>query len=326
MQKYISNYNDPIYKDYLDKLEIYYNYKLKILKKGSNDNQYFKEDKDKFELKYNTMELVLHKPKYKDIFNEIDELKEEKNKLLIEYNELQYRILNNLNNEKDYKKYQNIVDKLTQFDGKVKDLLDYYMQINAINKNLFNANQKDIDNLHKDKTELYDKIIKENDSILNRKYISDYLKLFKLNNELYNKHFKNIDYFILELPKIKENNIKTISKPKKEPEKKKKPKKSDEEIEKEKRTKLKKKLQEKLENTDKDKLKKLEKSVRDKLFKVFKFSNEKECASRSRSYDYFTKKDDILQIIEENKEIKDRLPQNYRGLTKAKICEELYKM
>ena len=221
MQKYISNYNNPIYREYLDKLEIYYNYKLKILNKGSNDIQYFKEDKDKFELKYNTMELILHKPKYKDIFNEIYELKEQKNKLLIEYNELQYRILNNLNNEKDYKKYQNIVDKLTQFDEKVKNLLDYYMQINTINKNLFNSNQQDIDNLYKDKTELYNKIIKENDSILNRKYINDYLKLFKLNNQLYDKHFKNIDYFILELPKIKENNIKKISNPKKEPEKKK---------------------------------------------------------------------------------------------------------
>ena len=97
-------------------------------------------------------------------------------------------------------------------------------------------------------------------------------------------------------------------------------------IEKEKRTKLKKKLQEKLENTNKNKLKRLEKSVKNKLFKVFKFGDEEECASRSRSYDYFTKKDDIIKIIEKNKEIKDRLPQNYRGFSKTKICEELYKM
>ena len=33
MEEYINNYNSDEYKDYLNKLQIYYDYKVKILKK-----------------------------------------------------------------------------------------------------------------------------------------------------------------------------------------------------------------------------------------------------------------------------------------------------
>ena len=33
MENYLSNFNDPIYKEYLNKLQYVYSYKVKILKK-----------------------------------------------------------------------------------------------------------------------------------------------------------------------------------------------------------------------------------------------------------------------------------------------------
>ena len=47
MEKYINNYNNQVYKDYLNRLQIYYDYKLKILKKPDVEGLYYKEDENK---------------------------------------------------------------------------------------------------------------------------------------------------------------------------------------------------------------------------------------------------------------------------------------
>ena len=77
MEKYINNYNNQVYKDYLNRLQIFYDYKLKILKKPDVEGLYYKEDENKYELKYNNMSLILTKPKYKDVFKEIEKVKDE---------------------------------------------------------------------------------------------------------------------------------------------------------------------------------------------------------------------------------------------------------
>ena len=326
MQNYINNYNNSIYKDYLEKLQYLYSYKLKILKKGEDDNRYFKEDSNSVELKYNNMHLLLTKPKYKNIFNEIEALKKEKSELIIEYNNLQYNIIHNLHKEADYKKYQEIINKLKDLDNKVKDYLEYYIKINQSNKNDRIDNFKNRDDIKKKKIELFDNIIKEPDSILHKKYIMDYFEFVNQYYDTYNKYKKDIDFIITDLPKIEEKNIIKKSEAKKEIKKKPKLKKTDEEIEKEKKSKLKKKIQEKLQNTPTAKLDKMEDSIKDQLNKLFKFSNEAECASRAHSAKFFMKKGDILQIIKKSEEIKKRLPDNYESLSKQDICKELYKL
>lgn len=323
MDTYIQNYNSDEFKEYLEKLEIFYSYKLKILnKKQKNQNidgLSYNESKDKFELNYNNISLNLTKPKYKNIFEEIDNIKEKKNELKLEYNELQYRILHNLNDEKDYKKYQKIVDELINLDEEVKQLIGYYIKVNTIQKQNERDNKTEIYNKTKELEELFNKINNET------KNINDYLELVKEIRNLKNTNYKTIDYIITELPKVEGNNIKSIVKKEKK-EKKKKAKKSNDEVLKESNSKLKKKLKKKLDNTPTEKLDKLEENIKKKLFEVFKFKNQSECASRAHSSKYFTKKPDLIKLIKKSKEIEKRLPSNYQGMSKTKICEELYKL
>ena len=245
MEEYINNYNSNKYKEYLDKLEIYYDYKIKILQKIENDKQTeglsYNETKDKFTLNYNNMFLEIKKPKYKYIFKEIDEIKETKKKLKVDYKDIKYRILHNLNNEADFKKYQEIVDKLIKLDNEVKELTEYYIKINSIQSNLKINNTNAISNFTKELESLFIKINDENDSILTRKYINDYLEIMKERYNLKNNTYKNIDYIITKLPEIKEQNIKVIDKKEEPVVKAKKVKKTNDEIQKQINSKLKKK-------------------------------------------------------------------------------------
>ena len=56
------------------------------------------------------------------------------------------------------------------------------------------------------------------------------------------------------------------------------------------------------------------------------FKNKAECESRSHSADFFTKKPELIEIIKKSPQIEKRLPSNYQGLSKTRICEELYKL
>lgn len=326
MEKYIHNFNNPVYKEYLDKLQYLYSYKVKILKKEQDESRYFKEDENTIELKYNSMYISITKPKYKNIFHEIELIKAEKKNLLIDYSNLQYKILHDLNKEQDFKTYKDLISKLKQLDDKVKGLLDYYIKVNEINKNEYKENIKNREDIKKKKMELYTDILQEQDSILNKKRIMDYLDFVNQYYNTYNKSESTIDFIIEKLPEIKEDNIikKKIKKEKKEI--KPKLKKTDEEIEKEARSKLKKKIKEKLDNTPQRDLDKLEKSVKDKFLKLFKFKNEKECSDRSYKAKHFMKKPEIIEIIKKSKDIEKRLPDNYMSLSKTDICKELYKL
>lgn len=330
MEEYINNYNSDEYKNYLNKLQIYYDYKVKILKKMEKkkdiDGISYNETNDKFILKYNNMSLEITKPKYKYIFEEIENIRQEKKKLKVDYKELQYRILHNLNNEAGYKKYQKIVDELINLDNKVKELTEYYIKINSIQSNLETNNKNAINDFTKELESLFAKINDETDSILTRKYINDYLEIMKERHNIKNKTFKQIDYIITKLPEVKEQNIKAIVKKDKPVKKPKKVKKTNDEIQKDINSKLKKKIKEKLENTSSKDLNKLEQDIKKKLFKVFRFKNKAECESRSYSADFFTKKPELIEIIKKSPEIEKRLPSNYQGLSKTRICEELYKL
>ncbi len=330
MEEYINNYNSAEYKDYLNKLQIYYDYKVKILKKMEKkkdiDGLSYNETNEKFTLKYNNMSLEITKPKYKYIFEEIENIRQEKNKLKVDYKELQYRILHNLNNEADYKKYQKIVDELIKLDNKVKELTEYYIKINSIQSNLETNNKNAINDFTKELESLFAKINDETDSILTRKHINDYLEIMKERHNIKNKTFKQIDYIITKLPEVKEQNIKAIVKKDKPVKKPKKVKKTNDEIQKDINSKLKKKIKEKLENTSSKDLNKLEEDIKKKLFKVFRFKNKAECESRSHSADFFTKKPELIEIIKKSPQIEKRLPSNYQGMSKTRICEELYKL
>lgn len=326
MEKYINNFNNPSYKDYLEKLQLVYSYKLKILKKGADDARYFKENDKTIELKYNSMHILINKPIYKNIFKEIELIKEEKKELLIDYNNLQYKIIHDLNKESDFKKYKEIIEKLKVLDEKVKNYLDYFIKINEINKNEYNNNIRSREDIQKKKQELYNDILTEQDSILNKKRIIDYLDFVNQYYDTYNKYHKTYDFIIEKLPEIKETNIIKKTPKKQKTEKKPKLKKTNEEIEKEKKSKLKKMIQEKLNNTPQKSLDKLEDNIKQKFFNLCKFKNVKECADRSYRAKHYMKKPEIIDIIKKSKEIEKRLPDNYMSLSKDDICKALYKL
>lgn len=326
MEKYINNFNNPSYKDYLEKLQLVYSYKLKILKKRADDARYFKENDKTIELKYNSMHILINKPIYKNIFKEIELIKKEKKELLIDYNNLQYKIIHDLNKETDFKKYKEIIEKLKVLDEKVKNYLDYFIKINEINKNEYNNNIRNREDIQKKKKELYNDILTEQDSILNKKRIIDYLDFANQYYNTYNKYHKTYDFIIEKLPEIKETNIIKKTPKKQKTEKKPKLKKTNEEIEKEKKSKLKKMIQEKLNNTPQKNLDKLEEDIKQKFFNLCKFKNVKECADRSYRAKHYMKKPEIIDIIKKSKEIEKRLPDNYMSLSKDDICKALYKL
>ena len=326
MENYLSNFNNPIYKEYLNKLQYVYSYKLKILKKEPDKTRHYKENAETIELKYNSMHIVITKPKYKDIFTEIESLKKEKKDLLVDYSNLQYKILHELNNQTDFKNYKDIISKLKDIDTKVKGYLEYYIKVNEMNRNEYKENLKKRNDIKTKKIELYEDILQEQDSILNKKRIIDYLNFGNQYYSTFDKTENVIDYVIVKLPEIKEKNIIKKKVKKEIQEIKPKLKKTDEEIEKEKRSKLKKKIKKKLNSKSQQDLNKLEKDVKDKFLKLFRFKNEKECSDKTRTAEHYMKKPEIIDIIKRSKDIEKRLPENYKTLSKPDICKEIFKL
>tara|TARA_B100000963_G_C22636949_1_gene678112 strand:+ start:274 stop:1254 length:981 start_codon:yes stop_codon:yes gene_type:complete len=326
MENYLSNFNDPIYKEYLNKLQYVYSYKVKILKKEQDETRYYKENAETIELKYNSMHIVITKPKYKDIFKEIELIKKEKKELLVDYNNLQYKILHDLNNQTDFKNYKETITKLKELDNKVKEYLEYYIKINEMNRNEYKENLKKRNDIKTKKIELYEDILQEQDSILNKKRIIDYLNFGNQYYSTFDKTENLIDYVIVKLPEIEEKNIIKKKVKKEIQEIKPKLKKTDEEIEKEKRSKLKKKIKKKLNSKSQQDLNKLEKEVKDKFLKLFIFKNEKECSDKKRTAEHYMKKPEIIDIIKRSKDIEKRLPENYKTLSKPEICKEIFKL
>jgi len=325
MSIYLDNLNSAIYSDYLVKLDLYNNLKKKILKKGSDETKYYNEDTNNYYVKYNNIELTIQKPIYKNVFNEMNNIKIKKKNLLIDYHNLRYKIIHDLNNKSDFDKYNSIVLELKDYDERLKELIEYYINANKINRNEREKNNNEINKLREEKNKLYSDILEEKDSLLNKKYINDYLDLINSYYEKQNYYEKTIDFYIEELPNIEEKNVK-IEKPKTNKKEKTKKEKTDDEIEKEKLSKLKEKIKNKLNNTPQEKLDKLEDNVKREFLKLFKFKNKKECSSRSYKSDSFMKKPDIIKIISRSKDIEKRLPSNYQSFSKEKICEELYKL
>lgn len=62
-------------------------------------------------------------------------------------------------------------------------------------------------------------------------------------------------------------------------------------------------------------------NIKDLLKNVYKFKDKTECLSKQRSKAFYMSKEDILQEIEKNENLKKLMPSNYKKLTKDKLCE-----
>jgi hypothetical protein len=343
IQTYIDNYikdeNKNLINNYLTELTEFHRFKndMLITKFNNKTNDYIlNETIDEYNIKYKNNKIILKKPIYKNIFDEINILKNQKKIKKIEYDDLQYRILYNLNTEKDFKKYNDIVDELTKLDEEIKSLIDCYIQINRDNKIKIDHNANIYNKLIEEQQELYDKILNEKSNIDNKNNIDNYIELkqkqFKItDNTTNNSHLQqifsnNIDYIIVKLPEI----VKTTTKKEKKLEVDKKTKEkinlTDEQKMRKQEKKLIKKINDKLQKTPNGNISKLEQTIRTKLLKEFKFKNEGECGSKAYSADYFIKKSDLLYIIKKYPEVETLLPKDYHKLSKDKICNQLFKL
>lgn len=329
---YIDNYHSKENKEYLQLIQSMFGYKTKIINdSNSEDNGYFYTETDnKYHVKYKKFHVKVIKPIYKKIQNEIDNLKEEKKTLLLEYNSLKYNIIHEINTEKDYTTYDNLVKKLLKIDEDIEDLVEYYKKVNITNLTDKIKSEERIKEINEEIQNLNDKfknnIIKDN--IEKKKGFDSYKLLLEEKTNLEKQFFNEIDYIILKKPIIEYLSDKKVEKKKKKNTKNTKnvPK---GDIEQQKRYKLKQKIKEKNAKSDlpvEEKIAKLEKKIKKAFFNEFKFKNEEECSSGSYSEDYFTKKPQILKIINKYPDIKKLMPKGYNKLPKDEICKELYKL
>jgi len=340
IQTYIDNYikdeNKKIMNDYLNELKEFNKIKNNIYKSKNKNDYTLTETKEEYNIKYKKTDIRLKKPIYKNIFDEINILKNKKKLKKLDYDYLQYRILYNLNTENEINKYNKLVDELRGIDNEIKDLIECYILINKDNKIKIDFNTSYYKKLKQEQKGLYDKIINENSELNNKNNIDNYIKLkneqFEITDtnknspKLKQVFSNNIDYIIVNLPEIIKESTKKKKSVKKEKKLKEKILLTDDEKLREQNKKLIKKINNKLQKIDKEKINTIEKKILDKIFKDFNFKDEKECGSRSSSADYFIKKPDLVKIIKKYPEVEKLMPSNYNKLSKDKICKELFQI
>ena len=219
-QTYIDNYNSNHFKEYLEINRKISDYRIKIRNSDKDKNFYFNEDKNNISIKYKKVKLDIKKPIYKSVFNEINKLKNEKKKLLQDYEILKDKIINEINYEKDFTKYDNIIKKLTKIDEDIEDLVEYHNKINSIVKTNLDKNRSKLNEIKTEIKNINKKFLVVNDDIEKKNLTRDYLKLKKEKQNLEGNYFNHIDYIVYQIPSIKySSNTKKIEEKKKKPDK-----------------------------------------------------------------------------------------------------------
>ena len=325
---YIDNYNSKEYKEYLDLIKKIFEYKENVNKKGG----FFKETKDEYHVKYKKFEVKITKPKYLDIETEINRLKEEKKNYLFDYEELKYNIINELNTEKDFKTYDNLIKNLIKIDEEIENITEYSNKVNQIVQRDIDLNNNKIKEIDEQIKSIRDKINNDvlKDDIERKKVRNIYFDLLSNKENLEENYYVYVNNIILKKPKIeyiKGTKTEVVSvKPKKSKVK------PTGDKEQEKRYKLKEQIKKKNAKNVKpnetmdETISRLEKGIKEKFLAEFKFKNEEECSSGSYSADYFTKKPQILKIINKYPDIKKMMSKGYQKKDKKEICKEIYKL
>jgi len=330
---YIDNYHSKENEDYLNVINTIFGYKTKIINDdNAEDSGYFYNETDKeYHVKYKKFEVKVTKPVYKKIQDEINKLKEDKKKPLLDYNNLKYKIINEINTEKDYTLYDSVVNKLLKIDKNIEDLVEYYKKVNLTNLTDKLKNETRIKEINEKIQNLNEKFKNDilKDDIDKTKGRDTYKKLLEEKNNLEKNFYNEVDYILLEKPKVEYLSGNKKEKIEKTPKKSKSKVVPKGDIEQQKRYKLKQKIKEKNEKSDlpvEEKITKLEKKIKQAFFAEFKFKNEEECSSGSHSADYFTKKPQILKVINKYPDVKKLMSKGYNKKPKDEICKELYKL
>jgi hypothetical protein len=316
LDEYINNIsseeNLKEYLNYQDYLKRYYEYKESIIEQlakyeeAKDKNQkkmviksFYKEEKEFLEIYLDKkIHLKIHKPIYQNIFKKIENLKDESEILEIDHNILNKSRLF----EQDTKDYEKNLNKILDIDTQIKILYEYFILINNLEDKL-SILLENMHNIYETKNKLYDQILKENDLTNRKDLINNYikfnndLKVKKLNNNLltYGKKGTYIDFVIEKLPRIE-----LIPQTKQS------------------------ELKIKKEKVEKE-VAEMEQKIEAVLIDQFKFKTALECKSKTRSALFYMTKNDILNIINNNEKLKEKMPPNYKSLKKEAICDILAK-
>ena len=302
-----NNINSGEYKNYINKLRDYLSYKELIIDnetKKAYTNSYYIETSDIYEIYIDkVIHMIIQKPKYDNLWDTIRKLKTEREKLLIDYNISVKKLI-----FEEHKKYQNYINteitKIINIDIKIRSLYEYYLTVNKFEEKYVEYLEK-YNTIKNYKNDIYNKINKISDkserlSILVgyiKGYIDSYDELENCINKIKQKNQKDdeINYLVTKLPTV------TIL-----------------EITKEKHQEIKKiKTIEKIND--------IEAKIKNVLVNQFKFKTAEECSSSKRSAAYYMSKDELIEVIKNNKDIKAIMPKKYTTMKKAEICEILDK-
>lgn len=79
-----------------------------------------------------------------------------------------------------------------------------------------------------------------------------------------------------------------------------------------------------LPNLSDSNIKAIKQNIKELIKDKLRPKNAEECASAKRSQPYYTKKEEILEVIDRHPQIKQALPANYKSLNKEDLCKHLY--
>lgn len=308
IDQYINNINSGEYKNYINKLRDYFSYKEIIIDnetKKSYATSYYVETSEIYEIYIDkVIHMIIQKPKYENLWDTIRKLKNEREKLLIDYNISVKKLI--FEEQKKYQEYVNLeITKIINIDIKIRSLYEYYLTINRFEEKYAEYIEK-YNTIKNYKKDIYDnKITKINDKSERLSILVGYIKgsidsqdeLENCISKIKKKNNKDdeINYLVIKLPTV------TIL-----------------EITKEKHKEIK-----KIKTIEK--IKDIETKIKDVLVNQFKFKTAEECSSSKRSAAYYMSKDELLEVIKNNKNIKAIMPAKYTTMKKAQICEILDK-
>lgn len=248
-------------------------------------------------------------PVIKNVQDEIDRLKVEKTKLYTKYFDIYTSLLSSTDPAKLQSVYDNVIADISIIDTNIHKL---YLYHDLVNKS-FDVSYHNLKNECKI---LLDKMGNYNNNKHTTSQDSkEYVKLFvkahnkmqllkdmKTNQSYINFYIDKTPVFGVSGVALKKPTDKIIAeKPINNVTKKKAPK----------------TLSPKQVNAIKDNGKKL-------LYDKFKFGNKQECISLKRSQPYYMSLKKILEVIENNEDIKNKMPPKYKTLPKEKLCEYIF--
>lgn len=239
-----------------------------------------------------------------NIQNKIKELKHQKRNLSIEYFDLHNKIINGVNIDKTL--FDSIVTKIKNIESEIDEL-----QLGKYDKAHADKRREIIKTLG---TLIEDEKTALSKSVFDQTKAMDMAKIFKKKIDVYSqleRHgitrivssiMTNTDISEGKTPEVKV----TKTKDKKKEVKKKVVKKKDDIV------------------LSPDTKLEIKNNIKVLLKKTYRFKDKTECISRQRSKPYYMSKDEILNHIEKNEELKKLMPSNFKKLSKEQLCEYFF--